>query len=190
MSRLLFAVSFLILAAGGYLAWSTVQTTKLQDVSATANVAFMQQDWPKAARDYAAITRLKPKDADATFKLAYSRHMAGQYEDSLMGFWQALKLGYNESLCLYDVACSEARLGRKADALEHLAQAVEKGFKSSTFMEQDDDLGSLRGEAAYKALLAKLKDVEKTKMDKESKTKATIELQKGRIPAGTAEVKK
>lgn len=162
MSRLLFVVSFLILAAGGYLAWSTVQTTKLEDVTVSAQQAFVQEDWGRAARNYDRMTKLQPKDAEATFKLAFSRHKLGHYEDALVGFWQALKLGYNESLCLYDVACAEARLGRPSDALEHLAQAVDKGFKSITFIEQDDDLVALRDEPTYKALIAKMKEDSKT----------------------------
>ena len=157
MSRLLFLVSFLILAAGGYLAWSTVQTTKVEDTKVTAKAAFVQEDWGRAARGYEAMTRLRPKDAESVFLLAFSHHKLGRYEDALVGFWQALKLGYNESLCLYDVACAEARLGRKADAMEHLVQAVDKGFKSVTFLDQDEDLAILRGEPAYKALLAKMK---------------------------------
>jgi len=161
MSRLLFVVSFLILAAGAYLAWSTVQTTKLQDASVNANEAFVQEDWNRAAKSYESMTRLKPKDAEATFKLAFSHHKLGRYEDALVGFWQALKLGYNESLCLYDVACAEARLGRIDDALEHLAQSVDKGFKSASFLEQDEDLVVLRDQPAYKALLAKMKEVKK-----------------------------
>ncbi len=161
MSRLLFAVSALILVAGAYLSWATMRTTvqkaKFADTKSEAQNAFVQENWPKAARDFEAMTRTKPKDAEATFKLAFSHHMMGQYEDALVGFWQALKLGYNESLCLYDVACAEARLNRKADAIEHLSQSVDKGFKNVSFIEKDGDLVSLHDEPGYKAIVARLK---------------------------------
>jgi predicted Zn-dependent protease len=56
----------------------------------------------------------------------------------------------------YDLACARAQAGWKREALQALERAVEAGFSDAAWMEADADLATLRGEAAYRALLARL----------------------------------
>lgn len=48
---------------------------------------------------------------------------------------------------LYDAACAYALKGKPDDALDHLKQAVDAGFKNRGHIEADADLASLRGDA-------------------------------------------
>jgi predicted esterase len=62
----------------------------------------------------------------------------------------------------YNLACARAQAGWKREALQALERAVEAGFTDLDWMEQDTDLAALRGEAAYRALVARLAAAGKT----------------------------
>ena len=49
----------------------------------------------------------------------------------------------------YNTACFEARAGRTDDALAHLRRAIELSPKLAELARGDDDLASLRGQAAF-----------------------------------------
>jgi predicted esterase len=59
---------------------------------------------------------------------------------------------------LYDRACVAAQAGDKAQALRHLAAAVDSGFSSLTLLETDTDLDPIRGEERFREILKKVKD--------------------------------
>jgi tetratricopeptide (TPR) repeat protein len=56
----------------------------------------------------------------------------------------------------YDLGCALARSGDKKAALDALEQAAARGFRNSDYMAKDEDLASLRDEARFQALLARL----------------------------------
>jgi hypothetical protein len=55
---------------------------------------------------------------------------------------------------LYNVACSEALLGRTDDALDHLRRAVELMPEIRRFASEDEDLAALRDEPAFTELIS------------------------------------
>ena len=55
----------------------------------------------------------------------------------------------------YNVACVCARDGRKQEALDWLAKAVELGFSPAKQLEQDGDLQSVRDEPKFKEILSR-----------------------------------
>jgi tetratricopeptide (TPR) repeat protein len=54
---------------------------------------------------------------------------------------------------LYNLACCEALVGRKDDAIEHLRQAVAQAEQLGEYAQEDSDLESLRDEPAFKELV-------------------------------------
>ena len=56
----------------------------------------------------------------------------------------------------YNLACAQAQLGKKAEALASLAAAAQYGWDDVDHMQADADLASLRSEQAFKDLAAKL----------------------------------
>jgi predicted esterase len=66
----------------------------------------------------------------------------------------------------YNLACAEARLGRKEPALSALEKAVELGFDDAAHIEKDDDLVSLRAEPRYSELVAKAKARDEARIEK------------------------
>jgi hypothetical protein len=57
----------------------------------------------------------------------------------------------------YNLACAQARQGKRDDALASLLLAVEKGFREVELLAADDDLSSLRDQPQLTALVEKLK---------------------------------
>ena len=53
---------------------------------------------------------------------------------------------------IYNVACCEALVGRKEDAIEHLRQAIALDERFREYANGDSDFDSIREEAAFKAL--------------------------------------
>ncbi len=58
------------------------------------------------------------------------------------------------STALYNMACILAGQGKKAEAVERLAKAVDAGFKDLGWIQVDKDLDPIRGEEGYKKLVA------------------------------------
>ena len=54
----------------------------------------------------------------------------------------------------YNLACALARQGKMAEALDHLAKAVELGFHDAKHIAADDDLAALRKEDRFERLVA------------------------------------
>jgi dienelactone hydrolase len=59
----------------------------------------------------------------------------------------------------YNLACAQARTGKKAEALASLARALDLGLPHPEQMATDEDLASLRGDPAFEALLARARGV-------------------------------
>lgn len=57
----------------------------------------------------------------------------------------------------YNLACSLALLGRVDEALSALGRAVELGYADADHLEADEDLGALRGDERFTALVQKLR---------------------------------
>ena len=77
---------------------------------------------------------------------------AGEYEAVIETARETLEAsGY--AAPLYNLACCEALLGRKEDAIGHLRTAFEKRPGLRDLAKEDTDLDSLRDEPAFVALV-------------------------------------
>ena len=66
---------------------------------------------------------------------------------------RALAIDPDDSVVLYNVACNYANIGNIELALDYLEQAIANGTVSASWMKNDEDLASLRGQPRYTALL-------------------------------------
>jgi TolB-like protein/Tfp pilus assembly protein PilF len=67
---------------------------------------------------------------------------------------RALEIDSDDSVLLYNVACNYATMGKSDEALDYLEQAVNHGTVSFAWMENDEDLASLRGDSRFDQLFA------------------------------------
>jgi serine/threonine protein kinase/tetratricopeptide (TPR) repeat protein len=93
-----------------------------------------------------------PEDARARVLLASSYAEMDRAEDATREMQFARALRPNDSSVLYNCACINCKLGRRADALDVLKKAWEAGFKDSEWARRDPDLALLRGEADFEKL--------------------------------------
>lgn len=128
------------------------QQTTTTPTTATADEFFQKQDWPNAVKAYQAITAQEPKNGFAWNRLGTAYHSQGQYQQAVEAWLKAEAIGHNP-VVMYNLTCAYARLNNKDKAFEWLNQAVQRGFRQSTTIENDNDLVSLRTDARYKTLL-------------------------------------
>jgi len=103
-----------------------------------------------------------PDDARALHLGAGSLAILGEVERAKRWLQRALDIDPDDSVVLYNVACNYATLGETAMALDYLERAVANGMVSLSWMENDEDLVSLRDHARYKALIERLHRIAET----------------------------
>jgi hypothetical protein len=99
-----------------------------------------------------------PGAAAQTWQEAERLYQAGQWQEAIAKY-QALPPDWaGRDRALFHTACAYARLGNKAQAAAHLKQAVDGGFVFFSSIERDPALDPIRGEDAYKAVVARKED--------------------------------
>lgn len=126
----------------------------LQHARQVAGNCFLQQDWVASERTHRELLEKDPENAEAWFRLAFSVHVQGRYEEALSGFQKAMDLGFRRYLCLYNMACGKSRLGREAEALGYLEQAIEQSVVTPEFILADEDFAPLRKNPKFQSLVA------------------------------------
>jgi len=111
---------------------------------------------------YESVLRHEPDYADVIELLGGLYTKVGRVADGLEMDNRLVRMQPDNATARYNLACSLALVGRKADALEALARAVALGYDEPAWMAKDSDLACLKGEPAFLALLAKLEQAGKS----------------------------
>lgn len=77
-----------------------------------------------------------------------------EYAKALSLIETILAANPDDALMHYNAGCALAHLGRIDEAVARLGEAVKRGFRDFTHMEQDPDLAAVRDHAGYKAIIA------------------------------------
>jgi tetratricopeptide (TPR) repeat protein len=75
----------------------------------------------------------------------------GDWNEAIRLHEEALAERPDHPALLYNLACVEARAGRRVDALTHLRRAVELEPKYAGYARTDTDFGSIRREPGFPA---------------------------------------
>ena len=78
---------------------------------------------------------------------------------------EALQLGPNRYLALYNMACVKALRGEDAEAMDCLERAAANGFTDFIHIQKDPDLLSLRSLPRYQALLKRKEELQRRDAD-------------------------
>ena len=103
-----------------------------------------------------------PGNVAALAELGHVYTRAGRYEKGLEVDRELVRRRPTDSTARYNLACSFALLGRADEALEALDRAVELGYADVEQLRADEDLASLRGNARFEALVARLQGASKS----------------------------
>jgi tetratricopeptide (TPR) repeat protein len=112
-----------------------------------------------AVADLARAAKLAPRSAEIWYDFGSSLAQVGQIEEARTAFRKALRLEPEFSWIHADLACLDALEGKKASAFRNLDRAVNSGYRDGDFLAASADLKSLRGDARWQPLLAKLSEL-------------------------------
>jgi len=86
------------------------------------------------------------------FDRASELHHESRYREAAVRWMVAYAEGYREEVSAYNAACALARAGKVDAAFHWLGRAAEAGFDLGNYLDDDDDLASLRGDPRFTAL--------------------------------------
>lgn len=109
-----------------------------------ADVLFAAGELGKAGDAYEAYLAANEEDGYGWFRLAYARHMGGDYTAASTAYERADALGFAPILTKYNHACVLAKMGDADAAWTTLENALEAGYGDGANLEADEELMSLR----------------------------------------------
>jgi tetratricopeptide (TPR) repeat protein len=118
-----------------------------------ANVMVKQNKWDDAAEHYQKALALKPDLFQARFNLAFVYASKKEYDRSIAILVQTAKLQPDNPGIYYNVAGLYAMQNKKAESIQWLDSAFQKGYKNCRFARTDKDLDNVRSTTGYRELM-------------------------------------
>ncbi|HEY3270004.1 MAG TPA: protein kinase [Geothrix sp.] len=106
----------------------------------------------RAIQALEAHIREVPEDARARSLLASYYAEVGRIEDSKREATMAMTLRPNESIILYNAACTFCSLNQRSDAIDALSKAWRAGFRDTDWVRGDPDLAILHDDPEFERL--------------------------------------
>ncbi len=129
--------------------------TRAQDRNALG--LFRAIDWEHVRHRSEQRLERNAKDGPALLQLGWAQLRMQETSAAAETFTRMAEVGHMPGMAHYNVACCQALLGKKAEAIRHLEQSMSYGFGEPDRVLHDPDLASLRGEPAFEALIEKMK---------------------------------
>ncbi len=106
---------------------------------------------------YEDILKTKPDLVDALIVLGDAYTQKGLYGQGLGVDLRLSRLRPKDATVHYNLACDYSLLKRTDEAVATLEKAVRLGYRAFDYMSKDPDLGHIRNDVRYTALVAKYK---------------------------------
>ncbi|MCL4219909.1 MAG: tetratricopeptide repeat protein [Phycisphaerales bacterium] len=140
------------------LARGAVQTAMYDAVARVELARFGVKTWEELARQADERLAADAGDRDALHRRGWAKLRLGDYAAAQEDFEALHAAGWRAPVSAYNVACALAQQGQKTAALEWLERAVADGMDDAEMIAGDRDLKTLRDDAAFKALLGRLRE--------------------------------
>lgn len=101
-----------------------------------------------ATREYAQLAKATGS-GEAYFMHGFGLHLQGKWKAAITEFERAKDADFRAPVAVYNIACANALLGNKEEALDRLEESAALGFKSRTTIINDPDLASLRDDPRF-----------------------------------------
>jgi hypothetical protein len=135
-------------------AWAAEGECQL-DLLHRAEALSREQKWPEAAAVWQRVVEVNPTLGRAWQSLGTARYKAKDYRGAIAAMTQSLELRSTYPFRpAYDIACCHALLGEKEEALLWLQKALDLGFRNLKYLQDDEDLRSLRDDERFKKMAA------------------------------------
>ncbi|MGK2857734.1 MAG: DJ-1/PfpI family protein [Thermoanaerobaculia bacterium] len=125
---------------------------QLQD----AAIAARGGDVDRAVAIHRELLASDASDASAWMSLGSLLHESKRYAEAADAFGEAAKSAAQRAAAFYNQACALALGGEKEKAIDAAGRAIEAGFREKSSFERDPDLASIRDDARFKSLIAKM----------------------------------
>lgn len=102
---------------------------------------------------FESLHKRLPKDVRVVSILAQLYTKTGQVDSGLKMDRKLVRLHPEDPVNHYNLACSLALKGRKADAVHALRAAIDLGYRDFNWMRNDPDLECMHGFAAFDLML-------------------------------------
>lgn len=119
-------------------------------------ISSREGDHDAAITTYRSLIADDKGDSEAWLALGQSLHEQKRYDEAIDANREAAKNDATRGAALYNLACEYALTGARDKAIGAAEDAVAAGYRVKWFYENDDDLASIREDARFQALLAKL----------------------------------
>jgi tetratricopeptide (TPR) repeat protein len=138
------------------------------DLLARAELRSAGGDWAEAAALWARVTEANPVHGDYWARLAEARFAGRDFAAAAVAYQQVLELGTRPTYQVryradapeflpgevaYMIACCQAELGRREDAIDALATALGRGFRDLDRAQADDCWQAWRDDERLRDLL-------------------------------------
>jgi Tfp pilus assembly protein PilF len=100
---------------------------------------------------------LNPDDSRALILGAYAILKSGDKKTAVEWMERSVSLDPEETSILYNAACFYSTLGKVEEALDYFDRAIESGFASREWIDNDSDLDPIRNHPRFQAIMKKLK---------------------------------
>ena len=117
-----------------------------------ANMLKDDSDWADTLPRFRSMTQKYPNLGRSWFNLGFASLQAAQNQESINAFKRALNLNYRTSTTMSNIACGYARSNQNDAAMEWLQKARSNGFQLCNYIDNDDDLNSLRSDPRFRQL--------------------------------------
>jgi tetratricopeptide (TPR) repeat protein len=119
----------------------------------------------EAAKLWAKVVELNPVEGRFWDQLARAYYDSKDYKKSIAAYEKVLEFRFGYPFtAVYNIACAQALMGDKEQALKSLEKSLDMGFRDLNLVRTDTDFDSLRNDPRYKKLAA-LEDVSRMSRD-------------------------
>ena len=101
---------------------------------------------------YEAQLKKTPEDARVRVLLAGNYAFQGRFEDAKREVDLAMALRPDDTMILYNIACTLCEMDQPKDAMHALKKAWDAGYRNPAWIRQDPDLAKLHGEPEFERL--------------------------------------
>lgn len=131
------------------------QQTSGQNAMQEAQTYFNQQDWSNAEKAFMKITKSQPQNGRAWMFLGTSLHNQEKFSEAITAFGKADSLGFALPSVRFNIARSNARLGKTDECFAWLDKATQAGFGQIQLLQTDKDIEHLREDARFAEIVQK-----------------------------------
>jgi tetratricopeptide (TPR) repeat protein len=124
--------------------------------SELGHILSRKQDFAEAAEAFLTATNLEPDEFWPWLYLGHAQRDLGDYEAAIEATENALRIETGDKelyLAYYNLACYNALLERKEEAMDYLKVALENDESLREWAREDSDLDSLRDEPGFEFLV-------------------------------------